>query len=202
MIVRPSFTIISICWKDPQHQVSTHIQNHSCIWKRNTNTNNLVTHTFLFVLSTLSSFSLKVKSHHRLNSPCSPCPPHRCRPLPKRLALCPPNMAANMATTTTTTTTMSTRRRRRSTSTNTNISTNTKAGTRRRTERETTPIPTATARPAAGRCARHLCLTKISGGEIGFQLFSSGLTGYILNMFNWFRYSLLSSIMIQQDNFL
>lgn len=143
----------------------------------------------------MSSFSLKVKSHHRSNSPCPPCPPHRCLPLPKRLALCPPNMAANMATTITTTT-MSTRRRRRSTSTNTNISTNTKAGIRRRTERETTPTPTATARPAAGHCARHLCLTKISGGEIGFQLFSSGFNGYIVNMFNCFRYSLLSSIMI------
>lgn len=162
MIARPLSTIISICWRDPQHQVNMH--RLFSWWKYNCNTQNNDTLKHLF------SWSFQVKSHHHLNSPCYPCLPHRCHLFPKRAPLCRPNMAANMATTIITTT-MSTRRKRRSTSTNTSTSANTKARTRRRIETGTTPMSTATARLVADPCAHHLCLTRTA--------ISVWLSGYI-----------------------
>lgn len=116
------------------------------------------THHTGCALNTLPPPSLQAKSLRPWNSPCCPCPPRRSRPFPKRAPPCRPSTAANTATTTITTTT-STRRRRRNTSTSTNTSTSMKARTRRRTGTGTTLTPSATARPAAGRYARRLCLT-------------------------------------------
>lgn len=115
-----------------------------------------------FALNTLSHLppSRQAKSLRLWSRPCCQCPPRRSRPFPKRAPPCRPSTAANTATTTITTT-MSTRKRRRNTSTNTNTNTSTKARTRRRTGTGTTLTPSATAQPAAGRCARHLCLTDV-----------------------------------------